>query len=142
MNTESTRFKLLSRLAAAAGLLRGHGHPDSSAAVREASEALAALPESNDITTAANQVARDAESPLLVGNLNELRAIRKWHFDQYYDYAARAKEQQRKSDRRMFERDSRDAFERTADAYLKKANQHLRFVRSLNQFFPASDMVQ
>lgn len=141
-SAESTRFTLLTRLAAAAGLLLGSGHRDSGAAVREASELLAALPDPNDIHTAANQLTRETESPMLMGNLTELRAIRQWHYDQYYDYAKRAKEQQKKSDSRMFRRDSRDAFERAASGFLAKANQHLRFVRSLNQFFPAHDKVQ
>lgn len=141
-SAEATRKTLLTRLAAAAGLLLGGGHKDSSAAVREATELLTALPEANDIHTAANQMARQTDTPLLMGNLAEIRALRQWHYDQYYDYSKRANEQQKKSDARTFERDSRDAFERAANAFRGKANQHLRFVRSLNAFFPASDKVQ
>jgi hypothetical protein len=77
-----------------------------------------------------------------MGNLNDLRALRQWHYDQYYDYARRGAEMQKKSDNRIFERESRDAFERTAQGYRTKANQHLRFVRTLNQFFPDHDKVQ
>jgi hypothetical protein len=69
----------------------------------------------------------------------EIRAVRQWHYDQYLDYAQRAGEMQKKSDSRMFQRDSRDAFERTAQAYQAKASQHLRFVRALNELFPEAD---
>lgn len=124
---ESTRFTLLARLSAAAGILLGNGHRDSCAAVREASEILAALPP---------QDKSEAE------RLEGLRAVRQWHYDQYYDFSRRAKEQQKKSDSRMFQVDSRDAFERAANAFLDKANVHLRNVRLLNELFPAHDKVK
>lgn len=127
---ESQRATLLARLAAAAGLLVGHGHKDSCSAVREASDLINALPKDNE-----------HPAPLLLGNLDELRAIRQWHYDQFNDYNKRAADARKKSDSRMFTSDSRDAYERTANGFQSRANQHLRFVRSMNALFPARDGV-
>jgi hypothetical protein len=74
--------------------------------------------------------------------LDELRKVRQFHFDQFYDYRNRAANLQKRAAGRIFQTDSRDAFERAANDYEFKANQHLRFVRALNAFFPEEDRVQ
>lgn len=120
MNTKEIRSNLLTRLAAAAGLLLGSGHRDSHGAVVEAADLITKTPS---------------------GSISELRAIRQWHYDQYRDLSHRASQAQRKSDSRMFNADSRNDFERVAQGFQTRANQHLRFVRSMNSFFPEHDAV-
>jgi hypothetical protein len=122
MNT-ALLVTLSDRLTAAAALLLGHGHRDSSAAVRESQELLqvSAGPKGED--------------------LSALRELRQWHFDQYHEYSRRANEMEKKAASRTFQADSRSAFERTADGYRKIGNQHLRFVRNMNVLFPKSDKV-
>ena len=115
---------LADRLTAAAGLLLGHGHRDSSAAVLESAELL--------------QVANGPKGE----DLAALRELRQWHYDQFHDYSNRAAQMEKKANSRTFQADSRNAFERTATAYLKAGNQHLRFVRTLNVLFPESDRVK
>jgi hypothetical protein len=116
--------ELKTRLATAAGLLLGHGHRDSCAAVRESSDLLS------------SQTVPTGES------LNALRELRQWHYDQFHDYANRAAQMDKKADQRTFDGEARRAFEKTATAYSAKANQHLRFVRHMNALFPDSDKVQ
>jgi hypothetical protein len=115
---------LADRLTAAAALLLGHGHRDSSAAVRESAELL--------------QVAGGPKGE----DLAALRELRQWHYDQYVDYSHRAAAMEKKASGRSYEPQSRDAFERTATGYRRVGNQHLRFVRTLNVLFPKSDRVQ
>jgi len=136
---------LLTRLRAAAGILLGAGHRDSSEAVLEAIDVLKALPFADNINAAlypSEDDKRVAPSPLLIGDLEALRVLRQYHYDRYKDRTARGSEMQQKACSRMFQRDSRDAFQRTADAYLAEANRHLRFVATLNAFFPESDRVK
>jgi hypothetical protein len=139
---EATRITLMARLNAACGFLAGHRHHDSAAAVKEAQEVIRALPFADDINAALYPTGnREAENPLLLGNLDKLRDLRTWHYAQYMDYTARAIEMQKKSDGRLFKSIERCDFERVADSYRAKANQHLRFVQTLNGFFPEKDRV-
>lgn len=141
-SAESVRHTLMARLSAAAGLLLGSGYKDSCEAVMEAQEVIRAMPFADDINAALYNKDREASDPLLMGNLQPLRELRAYHYERYVDLTTRANEQQKKSDSRMFQADSRNAFEKVANAYRDKANRHLRFVRSLNDFFPASDRVK
>ena len=139
---DATRRTLLARLSAAAGLHLGSGHKDSCEAVKEAQEVIRAMPFADDINAALYpNPAREASEPLLMGNMDRLRELRQWHYSQYADLTSRANDAQKKSDSRMFESSSRNDFERVANGYRTKANQHLRFVRTLNDFFPSSDKV-
>lgn len=119
------KSSLLARLSAAAGILLGTGYRDSSEAVTEAKDILSAP--------------QPALSPAQV---DSLRSVRRWHYEQYQDYAARASELMKKAGGRLFEAESRDAFERAAEGFQTKANAHLRFVRSLNGLFPANEAIK
>lgn len=117
------------RLSGAAGILLGSGHEDSSSAVREAAKALLA----SQIMATVNQPKPD--------EVAAIRELRQWHYDQAQDYGHRASAMERKVSERSLSPSSRDAFERTAASYSKIANQHLRFVRTLNSLFAESDKV-
>lgn len=139
---DATRITLLARLTAACGFLTAHRHKDSAEAVKEAQEVIRALPFADDINAALYPTGnRQAENPLLIGNLDKLRELRSWHYAQYMDMTARAIDMQKASDSRMFKSAERCDFERVADAYRSRANQHLRFVQTLNAFFPDKDRV-
>lgn len=75
------------------------------------------------------------------GNFEQLRVLRKWH----YDSALRAREQAESVEKRVtsrtFDRAAREAFEKSAAHFHAKANEHLRFVQTLNDFFPPTDRV-
>lgn len=142
-SAEATRVTLMARLSAAAGLLLGYGHKDSHAAILEAQEVIRALPFADDINAALyNAKGREAEAPMLMGGLQPLRELRQYHYDQFIDLSNRANEQQKKSDGRLFSASSRDAFEKVAHDLRARANRHLRFVRSLNDFFPANERIK
>jgi acetoin utilization deacetylase AcuC-like enzyme len=111
------------RLLGAAGLLLGHGHRESSAAVREAISVL--------------EVSQGPKGE----DLAALRAIRQYHYDQYVSFSQRAAEMEKKAAGRLDKGDSRDAFERTATSHRRVASQHLRFARNMNVLFPTSDSV-
>src|SRR5690349_12756872 len=103
-SSNATRVTLMARLAAACGFLVAHRHHDSAAAVQEAQEVIRALPFADDINAALYPAGnRDAENPLLLGNLDALREIRSWHYTQYLDFSARAIEMQKKSDARILQ---------------------------------------
>lgn len=134
-----SQVTLMERLTLAASMLLSHRLPDSSAAVSEAQEVIRALPFAEDINEALYPSKEYVPSP--VGDMDKLRELRAWHYAQYIDYNNRSREMQQKSDSRMFSAPSRNDFERVANEYSKKANRHLRFVRSLNEFFPITDRV-
>jgi hypothetical protein len=138
---EAVRATLMARLTSTVHTLKHLLYHDSAKAVEEAQEVIRALPFADDINAALyNPRERAAESPLLLGNLTKMRELRQWHYEQYIDFTNRANEMQKRCDRRMLS-ETRNDFERVANDYRTKANRHLRFVRSLNDFFPAQDKV-
>lgn len=142
MNIKAT---LITRLSAAAGFLLGARYPDSSEAVKEAIEVIRAVPYGEAINAAlypTEDIGRRLWDGIAQERKERFRALRKFHYDEAMDYAQRATQLQKRSDGRIFERESRDAFERTAQEYRRKSNQHLRYVQTLNELFPEDDRVQ
>jgi len=130
---------LFSRLNVAISRMRIAGHKDSVAAIEEAKDVIRALPFAESINDALYSP-NEREAPLLLGNLDQLRDLRKWHYSQYLDYSKRANDVDRRMSICVLPKSVADR-ERLSGEYRSRANQHLRFVRVLNDFFPTTDRI-
>jgi hypothetical protein len=72
------------------------------------------------------------------GEIEILRALRAWHYRQAVDFRLKAQD----IDRRPIRNEAaRRAYEGASSQFHAKANEHIRFVQQLNEFFPATDRV-
>jgi trehalose-6-phosphatase len=75
---------------------------------------------------------------MTTGNIEFLRTLRAWHYQQAVDLRGQA---QAIESRRSRNDSAVAANERVANVFHKRSNEHLRFVQQLNDFFPVTDRV-